>query len=196
MQLGIKRGKYKLVYKKEYSIKKELTTPLTLEKVLDLHSGDMVNISGIIYAARDAAHKRMIEMLSRFEGLPFCIEDQIIYYVGPCPARGDQIIGAAGPTTSGRMDAYTPRLIELGLKGMIGKGERNEEVISFIKLHKAVYFAAVGGAAALISKSITSQEVIAFEDLGTEAIRKLTVKNFPAIVVIDSFGNNLYTKHL
>lgn len=171
---------------------KTLTTPLTKENVKELHAGDIVTISGTIYAARDAAHKRMIEALNNGEELPFDIKDQIIYYVGPCPSKPDQVIGSAGPTTSSRMDKYTPHLIKLGLTGMIGKGSRSIEVIEEMKMYGTVYFAAIGGAGALISECITSQETIAYEDLGPEAIRKLVVKEFPVIVAIDSEGNNLY----
>lgn len=169
-----------------------INTPFTEETVKDLKAGDVVSITGTIYTARDAAHKRMVAMLDEGKELPFDIKNQVIYYVGPCPAKKGQIIGSAGPTTSYRMDAYTPRLLDLGLKGMIGKGMRGPEVIESMKKNNAVYFAAVGGAAALISKSIISEEIVAFEDLGTEAIRRLYVKNFPAVVIIDSEGDNLY----
>jgi len=169
-----------------------INSPFTEENVKELKAGDVVSISGTIYTARDAAHKRMTEMLDEGKELPFDIKNQVIYYLGPCPAKEGQVIGSAGPTSSYRMDAYTPRLLDLGLKGMIGKGMRGPEVVESMKKNKAVYFAAVGGAAALISKSIISEEIVAFEDLGTEAIRKLTVKNFPAVVIIDCEGNNLY----
>lgn len=169
-----------------------INAPLNNAAVKELKAGDVVSISGTIYAARDAAHKRMIEMLNEGKELPFDIKNQIVYYLGPCPAKEGQVIGSAGPTSSYRMDAYTPRLLDLGMKGMIGKGMRGQAVIDSMKKNCAVYFAAVGGAAALISKSITSQEIVAFEDLGTEAIRKLEVKNFPAVVIIDCYGNNLY----
>ncbi|MBV4419023.1 Fe-S-containing hydro-lyase [Clostridium tyrobutyricum] len=171
---------------------KKLETPLTKQKVAELNAGDSVLISGIIYTARDAAHKRLIDLLDRKQSLPINITDEIIYYVGPTPAKPGSPIGSAGPTTSYRMDSFAPRLLDLGLRGMIGKGIRSSEVIESMKKNKAVYFGAIGGAGALISKSIVSSEVVAYEDLGSEAIRKLKVKDFPAIVVIDSKGNNLY----
>lgn len=170
-----------------------LSTPFTRERVKDLKAGDNVLVSGIIYAARDAAHKRIIQLIEEGKELPFDLKDQIIYYVGPCPARPGEIIGSAGPTTSGRMDAYAPKLIELGLTGMIGKGARNDAVINAITRYGAVYFGAIGGAGAMIAKSITAEEVIAFPELGAEAVRKLTVKDFPVTVIIDSKGNNLYS---
>lgn len=169
-----------------------LTTPLTKEKVKTLKAGDVITISGTIYSARDAAHKRMIESLNKGEDIPFDIRDQIIYYVGPCPEKPGQVIGSAGPTTSSRMDKYAPELIKRGLTGMIGKGYRSQEVIDAMKEYGAVYFAAIGGAGALIANCIVSQEVIDYEDLGPEAIRKLVVKELPVIVVIDCYGNNLY----
>ena len=170
----------------------KINTPLT-EVVIDgLKAGDEVSISGTIYTARDAAHKKMIEALDRRENLPFNIKHQIIYYVGPCPPKPDKIIGPAGPTTSVRMDAYTPRLLQLGLGGMIGKGSRNQEVIESIVKNKGVYFGATGGAGALIARCIVSQDIIAYPELGAEALRKLEVVDFPAIVIIDSNGNNLY----
>lgn len=169
-----------------------IETPLTLDKLKNLRCGDSVLISGEIYTARDAAHKRMIEQLQNGEELPFEIKDKIIYYAGPTPAKPGQVIGSCGPTTSGRMDAYAPILIRLGLTGMIGKGERTDDVVDAMTEFGAVYFGAIGGAGALIAKSITSAEVIAYEDLGTEAVRRLTVKDFPAVVIIDSEGNNLY----
>lgn len=171
---------------------KELHAPMDKATLKELKAGDIVKISGVVYTARDAAHKRLINMISNGEELPFNIENQIIYYVGPCPAKPGKVIGSAGPTTSGRMDAYTPKLLELGLGGMIGKGLRSEEVVDAMKKEGAVYFGAIGGIAALIAKSIINQEIVAFEDLGAEAIRKLTVKDFPAVVIIDSQGNNLY----
>lgn len=170
----------------------KLTTPLTEEKVRKLKAGDSVLISGTIYSSRDAAHKRMVEALDRGEKLPVDLTDQIVYYVGPTPAKPGDPIGSAGPTTSGRMDAYAPRIIEQGLRGMIGKGYRTPEVVEAMKKHGAVYFAATGGAAALIAKTIKNYEVMAYGDLGTEALAKLTVENFPAIVVIDSEGRNFY----
>ena len=170
----------------------ELTTPLTKEKIKSLKSGDYVYITGTIYTARDAAHKRMSEALAAGEELPIDVKDQIIYYMGPTPAREGQVIGSAGPTTASRMDKYAPKLLDLGLSGMIGKGKRSQDVIDAIILNGAVYFAAVGGAGALLSKCIKKSEVVAYDDLGTEAIRKLEVEKFPAIVVIDRMGNNLY----
>lgn len=169
-----------------------INAPFGEEVTLELKAGDYVYISGTIYTARDAAHKRMAEALSRGEELPFDIKDQVIYYMGPAPAREGQVIGSAGPTTASRMDKYAPELLDLGLKGMIGKGKRSKAVLDGVVRNKAVYLAAVGGAGALLSKCITSAEVIAYEDLGTEAIRKLTVKDFPAIVVVDCDGHNLY----
>lgn len=174
----------------------ELDTPLTREKTAGLHAGDSVLISGEIYTARDAAHKRMIETLESGGTLPFPIQDQIIYYAGPTPAKPGQVIGSCGPTTSGRMDAYAPKLIRLGLTGMIGKGLRSDEVAEAIRENGAVYFGAIGGAGALIAKSVTAAEVVAYEDLGTEAVRRLTVKDFPAVVIIDRYGENLYEKRV
>lgn len=173
-------------------MEKHINAPITKEVASELVSGDMVYITGTIYTARDAAHKRMAEVLSKRGKLPIDIEDNIIYYMGPSPAREGRPIGSAGPTTASRMDKYTPELLDLGLGAMIGKGKRSKEVIEAITRNKSVYFAAIGGAGALLSKAITASEVIAYDDLGTEAIRKLQVKNFPAIVVIDSKGNNLY----
>ena len=173
-------------------MKKHITAPITKEVAKTLKSGDYVYISGVIYTARDAAHKRMIESLERGEELPFDMENQIIYYLGPTPNREGQVIGSAGPTTSSRMDRYAPSLLDRGLKGMIGKGKRSEEVIQSMKKNTSVYFAAVGGAGALLSKCITKSEVIAYDDLGTEAIRRLEVENLPVITVIDCEGNNLY----
>ena len=170
----------------------KLHTPLTEDKILNLKAGDSVLLSGVIYSARDAAHKRLIDLLHEGKELPLEISDETIYYVGPSPAKPGNIIGSAGPTTSYRMDAYAPTLMDLGLKGMIGKGARNEEVIDAIKRNKAVYFGAIGGAAALIGKSIVKSEIIAYEDLGAEAIRKMEVKDMPLVVVIDAEGNNLY----
>lgn len=173
-------------------MEKRVTTPFTSEKAAELKAGDSVLITGVIYTARDAAHKRLIELLERGEELPFDIKDSIIYYVGPTPEKPGSPIGSAGPTTSGRMDSYTPRLLDMGLKGMIGKGSRNSSVIESMKKNGAVYFAAIGGAAALISKSIKKSQIAAYEDLGTEAIRRLEVEELPAVVVIDAHGNNLY----
>ncbi len=169
-----------------------IETPLTEEKARELKAGDYVYISGTVYSARDAAHKRMIETLEAGGELPFDIKDTIIYYMGPSPARPGRVIGSAGPTTSSRMDKYAPALLDLGLRGMIGKGKRSQAVLDAIVRDKAVYFAAVGGAGALLSHCITASEVIAYDDLGTEAIRKLTVKDLPAIVVADCEGNKLY----
>ena len=174
----------------------KLDTPLTREKAAGLHAGDSVLISGEIYTARDAAHKRMIETLESGGTLPFPIQDQIIYYAGPTPAKPGQVIGSCGPTTSGRMDAYAPKLIRLGLTGMIGKGLRSDEVAEAMQENGAVYFGAVGGAGALIAKSVTAAEVVAYEDLGTEAVRRLTVKDFPAVVIIDRYGENFYEKRV
>ena len=173
---------------------KKIELPLTEEKVLGLKAGDMVSLTGEIYTARDAAHLRIWEALKKEEEIPFELENTVIYYLGPTPARTGKVIGSAGPTTSSRMDKYTPALLEKGLKGMIGKGRRSEEVINSMKEHTAVYFAAVGGAGALLSKKIKSSEVIAYDDLGTEAVRKLYVEDFPVIVVIDRAGNNLYER--
>ena len=171
---------------------KYINVPLSNEDAKALRSGDYVYLTGTIYTARDAAHKRMYEALEKGEKLPIDMMNNIIYYMGPSPAREGRAIGSAGPTTASRMDKYAPRLLDLGLKGMIGKGKRSNEVKDAIVRNGAVYFAAVGGAGALLSRSIVDSEVIAYDDLGTEAIRKLTVKNFPVIVVIDAEGNNLY----
>ncbi|MEE8575404.1 MAG: Fe-S-containing hydro-lyase [Thermodesulfobacteriota bacterium] len=170
----------------------KITPPLTDEDMEALKAGDRVLITGTLYTGRDAAHKRLIDLLDSGKELPFDPKGQIIYYVGPTPPKPGQAIGSAGPTTSGRMDVFAPRLYELGLKGTIGKGQRTPEVIESLKKNKAVYFAAVGGAAALIAKSIKKAEVIAYEDLGPEAIRKLEVEDFPAIVVNDSCGGDLF----
>ncbi len=169
-----------------------IETPFTKEKMKELRAGDYVYISGIIYTARDAAHKRLYDAYNRGEVLPLELSDNIIYYLGPSPAREGQVIGSAGPTTSSRMDKYTPLLLENGLIGMIGKGKRSPEVIDSIIKNEAVYFAAVGGAGALLSQCIKDAEVIAYDDLGTEAIRKLKVEILPVIVVVDHKGNNLY----
>ena len=173
-------------------MEKQIQAPLLEEEIRDLRAGDYVYITGTLYTARDAAHKRMQEALDRGEDLPFDIRGQVIYYMGPSPAREGRPIGSAGPTTASRMDKYAPRLLDLGLKGMVGKGKRTREVLDAVVRNKAVYFAAVGGAGALLSKRILKAEVIAYEDLGTEAIRKLSVENFPVSVVADRFGNNLY----
>lgn len=171
---------------------KYIKAPISDQDAKELRAGDYVYISGILYTARDAAHKRIYETLQKEQELPIELKNNIIYYMGPSPAREGRPIGSAGPTTASRMDKYAPRLLDLGLKGMIGKGKRSEEVQKAIIRNGAVYFAAVGGAGALLSKSIVESEVVAYDDLGTEAIRKLTVKDFPVIVVIDSEGNNLY----
>ena len=173
-------------------MEKRIKAPIDKETAKSLRAGDYVYISGTIYVARDAAHKRMMETLEKGEKLPLEIKNSTIYYMGPSPAREGRPIGSAGPTTASRMDKYAPTLLDLGQKAMIGKGKRSKEVIDAIVRNKAVYFAAIGGAGALLSKSITHSEVIAYDDLGTEAIRKLEVKNFPVVVVIDSKGNNLY----
>ena len=175
-----------------FEMDKYINVPLCDEDACSLRAGDYVYLTGTIFAARDAAHKRMHEALAAGEELPFDMQNNVIYYMGPSPAREGCAIGSAGPTTASRMDKYAPALLDLGLKGMIGKGKRSQEVKDAIVRNRAVYFAAVGGAGALLSKSITASEVIAYDDLGTEAIRKLTVKNFPVIVVIDVEGNNLY----
>lgn len=169
-----------------------ITTPFDNKQINELKAGDKVLISGIVYSGRDAAHKKMIEAIDSGMNLPFEIEGQCIYYVGPCPAKEGQVIGPAGPTTSYRMDDYTPQLLDRGLKGMIGKGIRNNEVIESMIKNRAVYFAAVGGAAAVIANSIEEVDIIAYEELGTEAVRKMRVKDFPAIVAIDANGNSLY----
>ncbi|MCL0034590.1 Fe-S-containing hydro-lyase [Dehalococcoidia bacterium] len=166
--------------------------PLHAEVIEKLRAGDQVRINGIIYSARDAAHKRLVEALDRGEDLPFDIEGQTIYYMGPSPPRPGRVIGSAGPTTSGRMDAYAPRLMEVGLKGMIGKGSRSQEVKDAMRRYKAVYFAAIGGAGALIAKSIKKAEVVAYDDLGAEALRRLEVEDFPATVINDIYGGDLY----
>ena len=171
---------------------KKITAPISKEEAKSLRAGDYVYITGTIYTARDAAHKRMSESLEKGESLPIDMENNIIYYMGPSPAREGRPIGSAGPTTASRMDKYAPKLLDLGLKGMIGKGKRSKEVIDAVIRNGCVYFAAVGGAGAILSKCIKTSEVVAYDDLGTEAIRKLYVEDFPCIVVIDSKGNNLY----
>lgn len=175
-------------------MEKYIHAPLDPETIHDLKTGDFVYITGTIYAARDAAHKRMAETLAEGGKLPIELKNNIIYYLGPSPAREGRPIGSAGPTTSGRMDKYTPALLDLGLKGMIGKGKRNAAVKEAIIRNGSVYFGAIGGAGALLSKSITASEVVAYEDLGTEAIRKLEVVDFPVIVVADAAGNDLYER--
>lgn len=173
-------------------MEKKIQAPLKKEELVSLQAGDYVYITGIIYSARDAAHKRMYETMLDGKEIPLELKDNVIYYLGPTPAKEGQVIGSAGPTTSSRMDKYTPLLLDNGLNGMIGKGKRSKEVIDAIVKNKAVYFAAVGGAGALLSKCIKKSEVIAYDDLGTEAIRKMEVEDFPVIVVIDSEGHNLY----
>lgn len=173
-------------------MKKYISLPLEEKDIENLKSGDIVYLNGIMYTARDAAHQKMEEVIKSNGKLPFDLKGNCIYYMGPSPARENKVIGSAGPTTSGRMDKYTPELLRMGLKGVVGKGKRSKETEkSFIK-NKAIYFAAVGGAGALLSKSIISSEIIAYEELGTEAVRKIEVKDFPVIVIIDTLGNNLY----
>ena len=170
----------------------KITAPLSREAARNLRAGDNCLISGVIYTARDAAHKRLCDLVEEGKSLPLDIKDSIIYFVGPTPAKPGQAIGSAGPTTSYRMDAYSPTLISLGLTGMIGKGKRGPEVVQAMQNHGAVYFGAIGGCGALLSRCIKKAEVVAYDDLGAEAIRRLEVENFPAIVIIDSLGNNLY----
>ncbi len=169
-----------------------INTPLKREDVKKLKAGDSCLISGVIYTARDAAHKRLCELIAEGKPLPFDVKDNIIYFVGPTPAKPGQVIGSAGPTTSYRMDAYSPALIAKGLTGMIGKGKRGSEVVNSMKEYGAVYFGAIGGCGALLSGCIKNAEVVAYDDLGTEAVRRLEVENFPVVVVIDAEGNNLY----
>ena len=178
--------------RKEQKMDRKIHVPMSDEEIRSLKAGDYVFLTGTVYTARDAAHKRMKETLERGEELPFDIRGSVIYYMGPSPAREGRPIGSAGPTTAGRMDKYAPELMDLGLKGMIGKGRRTKEVTDAIVRNGCVYFAAVGGAGALLSKKILSSEMIAYEDLGTEAIRRLTVEDFPVIVAIDSEGHNIY----
>ena len=175
--------------------RRKITLPLTEDVAVSLKAGEAVSLSGTIYAARDEAHEKLIELIEKGEELPFPIKDATVYYVGPAPAKPGQVIGSAGPTTSGRMDVYTPPLIERGLRGMIGKGERDDRVIEAIKAHKAIYFGAVGGAGALLAKCITSQKVLAWPELGPEALRELKVEEMPLIVVIDTEGHDLYKDH-
>ena len=169
-----------------------ITTPLTPEDARKLRSGDSCLLSGVIYTARDAAHKRLCERVARGEPLPFDVRNSVIYFVGPTPAKEGQVIGSAGPTTAYRMDAYSPTLIACGQTGMIGKGARGPEVIAAMREHGAVYFGAIGGCGALLSSCVKKAEIVAYEDLGAEAVRRLEVEDFPAVVVIDSQGNNLY----
>ena len=173
-------------------MEKHINLPITENIAVDLKAGDYVYLNGTMYVARDAAHKRMMEVLDEGKELPIDIQDAAIYYMGPSPAREERPIGSAGPTTASRMDKYAPRLLDLGEKAMIGKGKRTKEVVDAIVRNHAVYFAAIGGAGALLSKCITKSEVVCYDDLGAEAIRKIEVKDFPVIVVIDSEGNNLY----
>lgn len=193
MQSDMLRGLSSI--KKGFNMDKYIHTPITEELTKDLKAGDYVYLSGTIYTARDAAHKRMDETLDKGEQLPVNMKDATIYYMGPSPAREGQVIGSAGPTTASRMDKYTPRLLDLGLKAMIGKGKRSPEVVEAIVRNQAVYFAAVGGAGALISKCIKKAQILCYEDLGTEAIRELVVEDFPMVVVIDAKGNNFYEKN-
>ena len=172
--------------------RKKITLPLTRELARTLHAGDQVLLTGTIYTSRDAGHKRMCEALAKGEKIPFDPTDATIYYVGPTPAKPGAVIGSAGPTTSGRMDAYAPTMMSVGARGMIGKGARLPEVVEAMKKYSGVYFGAIGGAGALLSKCITKSEIVCYEDLGAEAIRKIEVKDFPVIVVIDREGNNLY----
>ncbi len=169
-----------------------VTLPMTSEQAASLKAGDLLSLNGIVYTARDAAHKRLIAALAAHEALPFDLTDAAIYYTGPCPAKPGQVIGSAGPTTSGRMDASTPLLIRHGLRVMIGKGQRDEAVIAAMRQYGSVYLGATGGAGALLAQHIIRSEIIAWPDLGTEAVRRLVVKDFPAVVLIDSRGNNLY----
>lgn len=171
---------------------KIINTPLTDEAINGLKAGDRILLNGVIYTGRDVAHKRLVELIKKGEELPMDIRNQTIYYVGPCPAKPGQVIGSAGPTTSGRMDAYAHLLMEKGLKGMIGKGIRNQQVVDAIIKYNCVYFAAIGGAGALLAEAIKEAEIIAFPDLGAEAIYKLRVENFPVTVIIDNEGNDLY----
>ncbi len=177
-------------------MEKHIHAPITKEEAKQLKAGDYVYITGTIYTARDAAHKRLWEAMERGEELPFDIKGNMIYYMGPSPAREGRPIGSAGPTTASRMDKYTPKLLDLGLGAMIGKGKRSQEVLDGIVRNSSVYFAVIGGAGAILSQRILSSEVIAYEDLGAEAIRKLQVKDFPAFVVVDCEGNNLYERVL
>ena len=182
------------INKERKQMEKHLTLPMDDETIKSLRSGDMLYLTGTIYTARDAAHKRMYDTLQKGEELPYDIEGSFVYYLGPTPARPGQVIGSAGPTTSSRMDKYTPLLLSKGLKGMIGKGKRSPEVIKAIVENGAVYCAAIGGLGALLSKKIVQSEVIAYDDLGTEAIRKLKIEELPVVVIIDTEGNNLYDR--
>ena len=174
---------------------KKINLPITDEDIKNLKAGDSVLLTGKIITGRDAAHKRLLELLEQGKSLPVDLRGEVIYYVGPAPAKPGYAVGPAGPTSSYRMDKYTPALLDLGLKGMIGKGARSQEVIDSIVKNKAVYFAAIGGAAALIAKSIKQEELLCYEDLGTEAVRRYTVKDFPCVVAIDCEGNNVYNRN-
>jgi fumarate hydratase subunit beta len=173
-------------------MQKKITSPFNDKTIADLKAGDQVLISGVMYVGRDAAHKRLVEALNKGDKMPFDVKGQVIYYMGPSPTKPGNVIGSAGPTTSGRMDAYTPRMLEAGLKGMVGKGLRTKDVKDAIKKYKAVYLASVGGAAALIAKRIVKSEIIAYEELGPEALLRIEVKDFPAIVINDMYGGDLY----
>jgi fumarate hydratase subunit beta len=175
-------------------MERRITTPLSDEVVESLHSGDRLLLSGIIYTGRDAAHKRLVELVDRGEPLPFDLRGQVLYFVGPTPPKPGEVIGSAGPTTSGRMDAYSPKLLDLGLKGMIGKGLRNEAVKEALKRNRAVYLGATGGAGALLARRIVSSRVVAYEDLGPEAVRELEVVDFPVVVINDMYGGDLYVE--
>jgi fumarate hydratase subunit beta len=173
-------------------MQKKITSPFNDKTIADLKAGDQVLISGVMYVGRDAAHKRLVETLNKGDKMPFDVKGQVIYYMGPSPTKPGKVIGSSGPTTSGRMDAYTPRMLEAGLKGMVGKGLRTKDVKDAIKKYKAVYLASVGGAAALIAKRIVKSEIIAYEELGPEALLRVEVKDFPAIVINDMYGGDLY----
>jgi fumarate hydratase subunit beta len=173
-------------------MQKKITSPFNDKTIEGLKAGDQVLISGVMYVGRDAAHKRLVEALNKGDKMPFDVKGQVIYYMGPSPTKPGKVIGSSGPTTSGRMDAYTPRMLEAGLKGMVGKGLRTKDVKDAIKKYKAVYLASVGGAAALIAKRIVKSEIIAYEELGPEALLRIEVKDFPAIVINDMYGGDLY----
>jgi len=175
-------------------MQKKITSPFNDKTIADLKAGDQVLISGVMYVGRDAAHKRLVETMNKGEKMPFDVKGQVIYYMGPSPTKPGNVIGSSGPTTSGRMDAYTPRMLEAGLKGMVGKGLRTKDVKDSIKKYKAVYLASVGGAAALIAKRIVKSEIIAYEELGPEALLRIEVKDFPAIVINDMYGGDLYVE--